>query len=172
MDMEKICFEVDKETAHKFNAALMLNKEELNSALDKCIKSYIKETFLTAADSNDRKTEIAENTAAAVDNNFAKARKLIPKWAQNPTQNNYKIIKAYFTVLDERGIVSFKDLVKLCTDKYNYPQMYVADFRGNFEKLKTDVGNSSGKVFNITYDIVEIWDEVVDVLLEFKRYFV
>jgi hypothetical protein len=86
MEMEKICFEVDKETAHKFNAALMLNKEELNIALGKCLKSYIKETFLTAADINDRKTEITENASAVVENNFAKARGRIPKWAQNPTQ--------------------------------------------------------------------------------------
>lgn len=186
MDMEKICFETDIETAHKFNAALMLNKEELNTALDKCIKLYIKEAFLNAADVSDNISGVIENTANADDNktkgtenkanekesNFAKARQRIPKWAQYSTQNNHKIIKAYFTILDDRGFVTFKDLLKMCSDKYNYPEMYVADFRGNFAQMKTDAGNSYGKVFNVTYDIVEIWDEVADVLLEYKRYFV
>lgn len=186
MDNEKICFETDKDTADKFNIALMLNKEELSGAIEKLIKSYIKEAFLNAANIYDNKTDGIENTAKINDNqkavtdnapveaesNFAKARNRIPKWVQNPTQNNYKIIKAYFKILDERGIVYLKELVKMCSDKYNNPQMYVADFKGNFEKLKMDEGNSYGKVFNVTYDVVEIWDEVVDVLLEYKKYFV
>ena len=38
--------------------------------------------------------------------------------------------------------------------------------------MKTDAGNSHGKVFVTNDDGVEIWDEINDVLLENKKYFV
>jgi len=171
MEKDKIYIELDKELNNKLQAALSINKEDLNDVFEKLIKSYLSDTFLQVGNSLKSEYTASVKTPYVETDNNAKARQRIPKWALRPDQYNHKIIKAYFKILDEKGTVTLNELINKCSDKYNYPQMYVADFKGNFAQMKTDAGNSHGKVFVVINDVVKIWDEIESVLIEYKKYF-
>jgi len=85
----------------------------------------------------------------------------IKLWARRPYQDNHKIISA-FLYLEEKGAVSFSELQKLCTDKATFPQYFVLKFAGHYPSMKTDAGNSHGKVFYDQNGIVNIWPRVRD----------
>lgn len=171
MDKDKIYIELDKELNNKLQAALSINKEDLNDVFEKLIKSYLSDTFLQVGNSLKSEYTASVKTPYVETDNNAKARQRIPRWAFSPNQNNHKIIKAYFQLLDEKGIVLIDELIKRCGDKDVYPDTFVSDFRGNFAQMKTDAGNSHGKVFEVYSNIVEIWSEIADILLEYKKDF-
>ena len=100
-----------------------------------------------------------------------KALSRIPKWAVSPEQNNYKIIRAYFQILDEHGRVDRPTLEARCQDMQSHPDIYVRDFRGNFTSLKTDKGNSHGKVFIDDGYNITIWDALIDTLKKYRSLF-
>lgn len=162
---------IDNELVEKFELALLLNKEDSNEVLSKLIIQYISDSFSKAAKSVSSQQTIKTNYLIEEDNNYAKANRKIPTWARKPQQNNHKIIKAFFELKEELEFVTVEALSGRCNDYENYPNTFVSDFRGNFAQMKTDASNSHGKVFIVKNDIVEIWDEIREVLMENKRYF-
>ena len=95
----------------------------------------------------------------------------IPKWAISPEQNNYRLIRAYFQLLAERGRVYRPELEARCQDQSRHPDVYVRDFKGNFASMKTDKGKSHGKVFLDDGYNISIWDEVAAVLETHRHLF-
>lgn len=112
------------------------------------------------------KSDSPQRTLAKTDTAFSdgKANGKIPKWAASPDQNNHKIIRAYFQLLNEHGRVNRPALEARCQNQDKYPDVYVRDFKGNFASMKTDKGNSHGKVFLDDGYNITIWGGVVDVL--------
>lgn len=100
-----------------------------------------------------------------------KAINKIPKWAVSPEQNNYRIIRAYFQLLSESGRVNRPALEARCQNEADHPDVYVRDFRGNFASLKTDKGNSHGKVFEDDGYNIKIWIKISDTLEAYKSMF-
>lgn len=100
-----------------------------------------------------------------------KAIKKIPKWANAPSQNNHKIIRAYFQLLKEKGQVIRHELVSRCQDEKNHPDVFVADFTGNFNSMKIDSEKSHGRVFCDDGYHVTIWEYVKSALDEYRSYF-
>lgn len=100
--------------------------------------------------------------------NEGKANGKIPKWATAPSQNNHKIIRAYLQLFDEHGRVTRPELERRCQSPNEHPDVYVSDFYGNFASLKTDKGNSHGKVFTDDGYNIGIW-EVVEGTIEQHR---
>ncbi|MCL1820139.1 MAG: hypothetical protein FWG36_05735 [Oscillospiraceae bacterium] len=100
-----------------------------------------------------------------------KAIDRIPKWAANPDQNNYRIIRAFFQLLNEYGRVNRPALEERCQSEQSHPDVYVKDFRGNFASMKTDKGNSHGKVFIDDGYNITIWDDVINVLEKYYNLF-
>jgi hypothetical protein len=68
--------------------------------------------------------------------------------------------------------VTVEELSERCSNAEEYPETFVTDFKGNFAQMKTDASNSHGKVFITNGDDVEIWDEIIDVLMANKNFFV
>lgn len=101
----------------------------------------------------------------------AKANEKIAKWATNPEQNNHKIIRAYFQLLSENSRVNRPALEMRCQNEEQHPDVYVRDFRGNFASMKTDKGNSHGKVFNDDGYNITIWAEVRETLEKHRSLF-
>ncbi|WP_185157720.1 hypothetical protein [Lacrimispora defluvii] len=101
-----------------------------------------------------------------------KAIDRIPKWAVSPEQNNYRLIRAYFQLLAERGRVYRPELEVRCQDQLNHPDVYVRDFKGNFASMKTDKGKSHGKVFLDDGYNISIWSEVAAVLEKHRYLFI
>lgn len=121
-----------------------------------------------------RKSTIRRNTETTCRevsaNNFRKAARKIPKWAQNPSQINHKIIKAFFAC-EQDGNASLQDMKDLCSD-INAPEFYVRDFQNNYASMRTDAGHSHGKVFEDSVDgYVVIWSEIAEVLEENRELF-
>jgi len=104
--------------------------------------------------------------------NNGKANNKIQKWASNSTQNNHKIIRAFYQIQGNGGTVSLKDLKERCLDNKNHLDVYVRDFNGNFNSMKTDKGNSHGKVFLVNDGNVTIWEEVSDTLKKYRDSFI
>ena len=103
--------------------------------------------------------------------NDGKAISKIPKWADSPNQNNYKIIRAYFQILNECGRVDRPVLEMRCQNIDEYPDIYVRDFRGNFVSMKTDRGNSHGKVFTDDGYNIGVWEPVKEILEQYRDQF-
>ena len=59
-------------------------------------------------------------------------------------------------------------LRKLCTNKDNKPKFYIAKFDGHYASMKTDKGNSHGKVFYDDYILVYMWPPVKE---EVRKHF-
>ena len=112
------------------------------------------------------------NKTTEIDANYAKARNRIPLWAIRANQNNHKIISAYFRASEIHGRVTAKIMEDITSD-VNNEKMFVANFAANFANMKTDKGNSHGKVFvhDTKSDEVWIWPIVEDVIMEFKQDF-
>ena len=107
----------------------------------------------------------------STNSNEGKAIDRIPKWALSPEQNNYKIIRAYYQLLGERGLVTRPELEARCQNQSDYPDVYVRDFRGNFASMKTDKGKSHGKVFIDDGYNVRVWSAVSEVLEQNRSLF-
>jgi hypothetical protein len=99
-----------------------------------------------------------------LDKDFPKLHK-IELWAKKPKQYNHKIIKAYLH-LEKSSPVSLHNLQVLCAQT-DLPY-YVKRFDGNYNSMKTDAGNSHGKVFFDNGVIVSIYPPVRE---EIKKWF-
>ncbi|MCL2235288.1 MAG: hypothetical protein FWB98_02475 [Defluviitaleaceae bacterium] len=95
----------------------------------------------------------------------------IPRWAANKSQNNHKIIRAYFQLLHEAEKVTRQALEGRCQNEEMHPDVYVRDFKGNFNSMKSDKGNSHGKTFIENGINVTIWDEVAETLERYRSLF-
>ncbi len=104
-----------------------------------------------------RRTENLGNEA----NNLKLAK--IELWAQRPHQINHRIIRAYLELHAQRKPVLKNELKSLVEEKYE-----VRTFDSNFASLKTDSGNSHGKVFKELDGVVTVYD---DAWLEIKEHF-
>lgn len=171
MGNKTVVFDIDSDLAEKFEVALMLNKENKNEVITNLLVQYVAESFTRAAKSVTPQQPSRTSYLSDEGNNYAKANRKIPTWARKPQQNNHRIIKAYFELEEEHGVVTVEELSERCNSKTTFPNTYVTDFKGNFAQMKTDASNSHGKVFTVNDDIVEIWDEVKDVLMENKHLF-
>ncbi len=110
-------------------------------------------------------------TMSAAPHAGVKAIDKIPKWAASPDQNNYKILRAYFQLLAETGRINRPALEARCQSAQAHPDVYVRVFRGNFASMKTDKGNSHGKVFEDDGYNITVWSAVADTLEKYKSQF-
>jgi hypothetical protein len=83
---------------------------------------------------------------------FQKLHK-IGQWARKPSQINHKIIQA-FRQLEREGAVERSHLRRHCLENLNMPT-----FDSNFAQMKTDSGNSNGKIFFERDSRVYMYDE-------------
>lgn len=163
-------FDIDEDIYKKFILAVQLSNEDENDVIERILSEYASSAFARAAKSLGVKKEATPS--GYIDNiDFGKAIRKIPTWAHKPNQNNHRLIKAFLLIQEEQGKVPLEELISRCTDKDNYPDTYVSDFKGNFTQMKTDAGNSHGKVFIVDNVEVQIWPEVESVLNEYAERF-
>ena len=89
---------------------------------------------------------------------WGKAIHRIPRWSRNPQQNNHKILRAFFELKQEIGNVTLDALRRRCSDPSGHPNTYVPHFDNNFSQMKSDNGNSHGKVFEEHDGYITIWE--------------
>lgn len=174
MNTAKIMYQcqIDPDVYEKFNLALMLNKEDGDSVVEKLMSQYISDSFSRVSKAFSSNEEQKLILTQEINEDYGKANRKIPSWAKKPQQNNHRIIKAFFELLDEFGTVTVEELSERCSNIDEYPELYVTDFKSNFAQMKTDAGKSNGKVFITNGDEVEIWEEIKEVLIAHKNFFV
>ena len=105
------------------------------------------------------------NRSAKADGDFTKLHR-IKAWADKRDQINFKIIQAYRSILQRKGSVHIEDLKAECT--LGTSKYYIGDktrFSGHLASMKTDSGNSHGKVFYTEGSYVKLY-EVVERIIE------
>lgn len=117
------------------------------------------------------KSSTRTSIAKCMQINDGKANGKIPKWAVAPSQNNHRIIRAYLQLLEEHGRVTRPELERRCQSPNEHPDVYVSDFYGNFTSMKTDKGNSHGKVFTDDGYNIGIWEIVEDTVEKYRSLF-
>ena len=76
------------------------------------------------------------------------------------------------TILEQRLKTARQHLTILSSaSSLQYPDVYVSDFQGNFNSMKTDKGNSHGKVFTDDGYNIGIWDVVEETIEKHKALF-
>jgi hypothetical protein len=165
---EFIC-SIDADLLERFKGVVVLNKQEVSEVVERLMNNYIADSLEGLLQTHKKSLITAGKT---VDINFRKAVNKIELWKNRPWQNNHKILKAFWELESELGVVTVDSLEARCGDKENYPKTYVEKFDANFVQMRTDKGNSNGKVFDI-YDEnkVKIWNEVYEGIAAFKEDF-
>jgi len=127
----------------------------------------------SGTDTASTKQAVLQQSHSTTDMGYSdvKAIDRIPKWALSPEQNNYKIIRAYYQLLSERGLVTRPELEARCQSQSDHPDVYVRDFKGNFASMKTDKGKSHGKVFTDDGYNVRVWSIVSEILEQNRNLF-
>lgn len=157
----KLTFEINEDLSKRFDMALQLTGENKDTVLESLMKAYIVQTFSQTASTY--QTEIQGSNA---DKNFGKAIHKIPKWASKPMVIPSKIIRAYLQLLDEKGSVTYPELMLRCSDKENYPDEYIATFANNFAQMKFDDEKSHGKVFEVnSVQKITLWENVKEIVM-------
>jgi hypothetical protein len=93
---------------------------------------------------------------------YGKAKRKLPRWADNPQQANHRIIRGYLALQKKNGVVTFDSLREQCTNP-DTRNTFVdpSKFYGHFQSMKTDAGKSHGKFFIENTDgSISVWDEV------------
>lgn len=102
-------------------------------------------------------------------NNRIKSRDRMAGWAQKKHQINHKIICAYLICMEKDGVATFESMRKLCSQ--NNTPLYVQKFDANYRNMKTEAGNSHGKVFEDDGHNVWLWKTIESDVLSRKNIF-
>jgi hypothetical protein len=124
-----------------------------------CHNQYDNLTFIPRI----KRSHHKKNTTT-VNQDFTKISR-IKLWSNRQYQANHKFIQAFIEIAKNRK-VTLDQLEKLCTgDNFGIEKN---KFYGHFASMKSDKGNSHGKVFYENNGYVEIYPEV---MVEIKKYF-
>ena len=169
---EQITLEIDQNILLRFNMALQLNNEDSNEVCEAFMKRYYMESFSKEANAYTTATAPALQRHGTEGSFYGKALNKIAKWANRPTQINYKILRAYLQLADELEIVDYNNLMLHCSDEDVRPDVYVPTFASNFAQMKFDGEKSHGKVFVVDENnIVSLWDYIEDEVMKYKSEF-
>lgn len=87
--------------------------------------------------------------------NFIKLHR-IKMWSERSWQKNHQLIKAFLDIESEHGFVILDLMFKHCSEKF---EGHTGDWKNNFNSMKTDHGNSHGKIFYTIDNVVRIYTE-------------
>lgn len=163
---------IEDDILSKFAMALQLTGEDVHSVMEDFMKDYISKSFSNVATLFSRKDSVKFSQESFKDENYGKALRKISKWANNPSQINHKIVRAYLQLAEESELVSYDALKRRCSDNEGHPDVYISTFDSNFAQMKFDGDKSHGKVFEVDdTGYVTIWFYVEDEIMRYKEKF-
>jgi len=168
MDIE-VSITIDKDIYDIFQIILKRSNQDQKDIIESLFISYASNQM-----EKEKKTKANElptiRSFQTTTVSYGKANDKIPIWAHKPHQYNHKIIRSYFTLLNNSSEVTLNNMELLCSDEKK-PALYVPTFKTNYASMKFDSEKSHGKVFVDDGKYVSIWPEVKETLLRYKKYF-
>ncbi len=169
-NIENITLSIDTDVLKKFKYALDFNSENMQNTLENFMEEYFKKTFLTnTIERNVQATAPVATHQQVKTDDIPKAIKRIHLWAKRPKQVNHQIIKAYLQLAKDNATIKLDDLEYACKHLVDNNEQNI--FMKNYNSMKTDAGNSHGKVFEEYAGVVTIWEPIKETLEQYKQYF-
>lgn len=137
---------------------------EIKTKIETSLSGFKQNIQCVASTTKNKSVQSPNNTLNQI---FTKIHR-IKLWANRKDQKNHKIINAYLLLEENDKTVSYQSMAKFCRNKEKYPNLYVSTFSENFAQMKSDSGNSHGKVFYEENDLVIMYPTV---RAEVKKYF-
>lgn len=109
-----------------------------------------------------------DNTQASsvkVDDHSFKKLHRIENWANKPWQKNSQLISAFIELESQGKTIDLELLIQYCLENFGGA---AREWKNNFNSMKSDHGNSHGKVFLQSDSSIEIYDEA---RAEIRKYF-
>lgn len=125
--------------------------------------AYVEGTYLGLTQKNLPKEATSVKESQAVLAEIQRIQTRVPKWFNNPSQINSKILIKFLSISDIGDkYVSIEDLRSQCK---------VKTFDTNFAQMKSFGERNHGKVFDVIDGKVTLWSPVKDFIqIEFKKY--
>ena len=170
-----ITLQVNEDLLKRFESALVLTKDNLEVAIEKSMDYYISAVAKTLTGA-----KVIQATSP-VNSEFID--KFVKRWAQSTGQINHIIIQAYLKLLDLDGKVTQDKLKAICSNKKDYPELFIYKSNGfdNYYRQMKVNGvqdghvkfgqNIEGKIFFEDGDEVKILSEIAPSLERYKSYF-
>lgn len=153
--------------------ALQLNNESCDTVCETFMKRYFMDSFSKEANAYNPTSTTIPQRHVVEGSYYGKALNKISKWANRPSQINYKILRAYLQLSNELEFVSYENLMSRCSNEDVYPDVYVPTFASNFAQMKFDGEKSHGKVFVVDENnTVFLWDYVENEIMKYKQEFI
>ena len=183
-----INLQINEDLFNRFEAALVLTKDNLETAIEKSMNYYISDVAKTLTRSNgDIKINKVNKDNRNASNDVDKSQiieRFIRKWASGIGQINRIIIKSYFKAIELDGKATVGKMKELCSNKNEYPSLYIYKpngFENYYRQMKSGFvhdGNVDsdrsidGKVFWESEQEVRLLNEVAPAIEKYKKYFV
>ena len=182
-----LTLQVNEELLKRFEAAMVLTKDNLETAIEKSMNHYISDVAktLTSSNSENRDDKIIKSDRVVENDvdNEQMVERFIRKWASGIGQINRIILRAYFKAIELDGKATVDKMKELCSNKAKYPSLYIYKpngFDNYYKKMKSNCVNDGylgddesidGKVFWESEKEVKLLDAVEPVIEKYKKYF-
>lgn len=120
--------------------------------INSCEELFTKLFEIQVAESSPQNT----TQKPTLENDFLKIHR-IKLWAERSHQKNSQLIQAFLHLEERHGAVQFNELIDYCMQANGGTQL---DWVNNFNSMKTDQGNSHGKVFYLDGLFVNLYSQV------------
>ena len=174
-----INLQINEDLFKRFEAAMVLTKDDLETAIEKCMNHYISDVANILTGTSNLKEKIDTQN---VDNSQV-AERFIRKWASGIGQINRIIIRSYFKAIELDGKATVIKMKELCSNKSEYPNLYIYKpngFDNYYRQMKSNFvidgkvsSNKSidGKVFWESDQEVKLLNDVEPAIEKYKKYF-
>ena len=107
-----------------------------------------------------KKNILTSNSSIQESEEIQKVHRKVPRWLNNPSQYNYKILTAFMQLSNNNSIpVSVSSLEKHSNIENN-------KFVSHFNQMKIISEKNHAKVFDESYGEVKLWEPVADFIIK------
>lgn len=160
----EITFTINDDLYRRFAAACILSGKDQSMIICEKIEEFASSTFANEVSGLHVTTPKVEQAFDAK----SKVLTRIPLWAKRPEQHNHKILQAFFATESE-GMTTRDRMREFFIQAASGTGW---QFDNNFASMRTNEGNSHGRVFACFNDIVTLTEEASGIAYKYRDHFV
>ena len=159
----EITFTINDDLYRRFAAACILSGKDQNAVICKKIEEFASSTIANEVSGLTAPMQKAEQSF----DTRSKVLTRIPLWAKRPEQHNHKILQAFFATESE-GMTTRERMREFFIQADSGTGW---QFDNNFASMRTNEGNSHGRVFACFNDIVTLTEEASGIAYKYRDQF-